>query len=117
MRNLHDDDGIHDATQFVCGQATQEAIAFQGGSDQVGDAAARYLAVELRNLPLPCGGSPKLVESHYEKAKQRVSNRIKNDIKSGAINFDPVTAITLAYYLAKLYSWLWQWMNAGDDQP
>lgn len=113
MRSLHDDNGIHEATQFVCGQAAREAIAFQGGSDQVGDAATRYMAVELRNNPLPCGASPKVVEFHYERAKKRVRRRVENDVATGAIKFDPVSAITLAYYLYKVLAWLWQWMEFG----
>jgi len=107
-------DDIHEATQFVCGKAASESISFRGGSDQVGDAAARYLAIELRNNPLPCGASARVVESHYERAKYRVENRIRNDIKSGAITFDPVSAITLAYYLWKVFAWLWSWMSEEE---
>lgn len=115
MRNLHDEDGINEAHQFVCGQAASEGIVFKGGDDPIGDAATRYMAIELRNAPLPCGASPEVVEKHYEVAKKRVKRRIENDIQSGVIRFDPVTAITLAYYLWKLFSWLWTWMSEGDE--
>lgn len=115
MRTLLDDNGIHEATQYVYGQSASNGISFKGGSDQVGDAATRYLAVELRNAPLPCGATPEVVEKHYEQAKKRVRRRIENDIQTGAITFDPVTAITLAYYLWKLFSWLWNWMIEGVD--
>ena len=105
MRCLDDDPDA--AVSHVCG------LSDDTGTNAVATAATLYLADELRKHPLPCGAAPHVVTAHYERAKHRAHNRTVNDVRSGVIKFDPISAITLGYYLLKLFRWIWEWMNDG----